>query len=253
MNGSLCKIQCRGIWWACSAVCEGTGWGGKGARNPVGFPFLQKEMKGKAYLSLGVIETMQDWLSLNCWETKGLPHTPESCTAFHSEVGDNGRTKAEPWLWQLVSQNFPEGDGTCDMLVFWGKTRTSLTDAPPTSKLPTCPQFPLVLEVSYIQNGLGVSVRILSLSSSDMVTYFAPLHLSCTLLPTVSLGALSNIANLVWPQSAAVFFWIHLLYWIPVPGGTSGPVVQIRLLSYKSEGLGKLAYFTSEKGDWSNC
>lgn len=70
--------------------------------------------------------------------------------------------------------------------------------------------------------------------------------LSCTPLTTVSLEAL---AKLVWPQLAAIFFWTHLLYWIPVPGGTPEPVVEIRLLSYKSEGLGKIAYFTSEKGD----
>lgn len=112
-------------------------------------------------------------------------------------------------------------------------------------------QFPLVLEIAYNSEWFGCQciypVSLIQWCNNIFYTFEC---LSCTVLTT---GALSNIANLVWPWSAAIFFWIHLLYWIPVPGGTSGPVVEIRLLSYKSEGLGKIAYFTSEKGDWSNC
>lgn len=209
MNGSLHKTQCRGIWWACSAVCEATGWGGKGARNPLGFPFLRKGKKGKAFLSLGMTVSPQGWLSLNCWGAKALLPTPESCTALHREVGDNGRTNSTVPT-SVGNSLHPEWFG-CQCL------------------------YP---------------VSVIRWYDNIFCTFEC---LSCTLLTTVSLGALSNIANLVWSQSAAIFCWIHLLYWISVPGGTFGPIVEIRLLSHKSEGLGKLAYFTSEKGDWSNC
>lgn len=90
---------------------------------------------------------------------------------------------------------------------------------------------------------------VMSVSFSDMVAYFTPLPAPPVLCSPHPPGALSNIADSVWPRSANVFFLnpsglLNSSAWRNIC-----PVVEIRLLSHKSEGLGKIAYFTSGKGD----
>lgn len=93
----------RDIRWASSAVCEANGWGGKGARDLLHFPFLHKGKKGKAYLSWGMIVCVTAGLAFSelLRSQSSVPHC-WVCTALRREVEDNGRTKAELWLWQLL-------------------------------------------------------------------------------------------------------------------------------------------------------
>lgn len=175
------------------------GWGGKGARNLLGFPLLQ------AYLSLERVEYVTTGLAFSEL-LRSQSSAPNPWVLHGSPQRSGGQWQKQGWAMGVA-------DGQSEFSRRWwdlwsADARRQNMHKPHRcfiNQQAHCPHFPRILEIAYIQNSLSVSVYILSLSPTHMITYFATLNVyPCMLFTTVFPGAPSNIANLVWPWSEAI-------------------------------------------------